>query len=279
LYGGILLLSDEFKRFWAGFEISVAIFLYFFTLWVIAPHAGESWANVSIVVIMIFASVYVIAVSPFIHKDTLADRGLGNWCSCFIRQDNLRKATVQFGVVTLAGAALLVMLSLWLDTEALSKINWLAVRDRFLFYLPFALVQNFFFYGFIFQRMLTIIPRPMQSEMLSGKLGDNEQDIVRHRLAIAVLMGIIFSACHFPNFSMMLICFAAGIFWTRIFYLTPNILMLVMSHALLGTILSRITCLYTRVGPFYANNDRYVFITVFSGIKELFTGLLKIAVQ
>jgi hypothetical protein len=279
LYGGILLLSDEFKRFWAGFEISVAIFLYFFTLWVIAPHAGESWANVSIVVIMIFASVYVIAVSPFIHKDTLADRGLGNWCSCFIRQDNLRKATVQFGVVTLAGAALLVMLSLWLDTEALSKINWLAVRDRFLFYLPFALVQNFFFYGFIFQRMLTIIPRPMQSEMLSGTLGDNEQDIVRHRLAIAVLMGIIFSACHFPNFSMMLICFAAGIFWTRIFYLTPNILMLVMSHALLGTILSRITCLYTRVGPFYANNDRYVFITVFSGIKELFTGLLKIAVQ
>jgi len=33
----------------------------------------------------------------------------------------------------------------------------------------------------------------------TGTPGD-AQDIARHRLTIAILMGIIFSACHFPQF-------------------------------------------------------------------------------
>jgi hypothetical protein len=274
-----LLLSNEIKRSWACFEISTALFFYFFTLWVIAPHAGESWANVAFVVILIFAAVYVLAISPCIHSDSRAARGLGDWCSCFIRRDNLRKTTVQFGVVTLIGSVLLLMLALLLDAGALSRISLLAILDRLLFYLPFALFQDLFFYGFIFQRMLTLIPKPMPSDMMSGPFGNTAQDIVRHRLTIAVLMGLIFSACHIPNFVMMLICFVAGIFWTRIFYVTPNMMGLVICHALLGTMLSRVACLYTRVGPFYAYNDRYVFVTVFIGIKEWFAGLLKIAFQ
>lgn len=275
----ILLLSDEFKRFWASFEITAALFLYFFTLWAIAPHAGELWANLTFLAIMVFAFIYVLALSPAIHRDTLAQRGLGNWKSCFIRVDNLPKATVQFGILTIIGSSVLVMKVLWLDSQSLFSINWLAFRDRFLFYLPFALIQDFFFYGFIFQRVVTIIPRPAPQEMSSGVSGPPERNMVRYRWATAIVMAIIFSVCHVPNSTMMLICFVAGFFWTFIFSLTPNITMVVLSHAFLGSILSRVNCLYTRVGPFYANNDRYVFMTIFNDVKEWCAGFVRIAMQ
>ena len=275
---GIVVLSDEFKRFWAVFEISAALLLYFFTLWIIAPHAGAPWANAAFVEIMVFATVYVLGVSPFIYRDSRADRGLGGWRSLFIRCDNLWRAFVQFGFITLAGTALLVMLALWLNTAALSKINWLAVLNKFLCYSPYALVQDLFFYGFIFQRMLTLIPRPAQSEVLSCRFCD-AQEIVRHRLTMVALMGIVFSACHIPNSSMMLISFVGAVVWTSVFYMTPNMLVLVLCHAFLGTVVSRIAFLYTRIGPFYAHNDRYVFITVFAGIREWFTTLVKLTAQ
>jgi membrane protease YdiL (CAAX protease family) len=126
--------------------------------------------------------------------------------------------------------------------------------------------------------MLTLFPRPEESDMSAGSFGGT-RDAARHRLIIALLMGIIFGACHAPNPTMMLICLVAGVFWTRIFYMTPNMLTLVLSHALLGTTISRVVCLYTRVGPFYANNDRYVFVTVLAGIQQWLAGLVKVVAR
>ena len=270
----MMLLPGELNKFCAGLEITAALFFYFFTMWVIAPHAGEPWANGVFVAIIGIAAVYVFAVSPVIHRDTRAARGLGVWRSFFIRRDNLRRASIHFGFMTLAGIAVFVMLALWLNAGFFSRINWTAVRVRFLSYLPYALLQDLFFYGFIFQRMLTILPRPAST----GTPGD-AQDIARHRLTIAILMGIIFSACHFPNSAMMLISLVGGILWTRIFYMTPNMLALVLCHAFLGTTVSKVVCFYTRVGPFYANNDRYVFVTVLAGIQQWFAGLVKVVAR
>jgi hypothetical protein len=270
----MMLLPDGFNKFCAGLEVTAALFFYFFTMWVVAPHAGEPWANGAFTAIIAIGAVYVFAVSPFIHKDTRAARGLGVWRSFFIRRDNLRRASIQFGLMTLAGIAIFIMLGVWLNAGFFSRINWTAVRVRFLSYLPYALLQDLFFYGFIFQRMLTILPRPA----LPGTTGD-PQDLVRHRLTIAVLMGIIFSACHLPNSAMMLISLLGGILWTSIFYMTPNMLALVLCHALLGTTVSKVVCFYTRVGPFYMNNDRYVFVTVIAGIQHWFAHLIKLAAR
>jgi hypothetical protein len=262
------------KRLFAAVEINVALVMYFTTLWFVAPHAGEPWANAAFVAVMVFSGVYVLAVSPRIHRDTRGARGLGGWRSGFIRRDNLRGAIFHYGMATLVSAALMVLVVLWSDAAALSKVNRMAVWAKFVGYLPFTLVQDMFFYGFIFQRLLTLWPRPVQSEALPGSFGAAVRDGARHRLIIAGVMGVVFSACHVPNPPMMLLCFAAGVIWTSIFYATPNMLMLVVCHALLGTMISRVAFVYTRIGPFYANNDRYVFITVFGGIRELFAGLV-----
>jgi hypothetical protein len=257
------------KRFFAAVEIVVALGLYFLTLWYVAPHAGEPWANGAFVAVLLFAVVYVLAVSPAIHRDTRTARGLSGWRSGFVRHDNLPGAAVLFGIVTLVSAVLIVLIALWLDAAALSKVNRLAVRAKFLGYLPFTLVQDMFFYGFVFQRLLTVCPRPAQSQGLPGPTGVAAREVTRHRLLIAGVMGVVFSACHIPNPQMMLICLAAGVIWTSAFYVTPNMLLLVVCHSLLGTMISQVAFLYTRIGPFYANNDRYVFVTVFGGIKEL----------
>ncbi len=262
------------KRFFAAIEISIALLLYFIILWYVAPHAGEPWANGAFFAVIVFAAVYMLAVSPLIHRDSRAARGLGWWRSGFILRDNLRSATFQFGMVTLVGAALMVLVVLWSDAAALTKVNRMAVWAKFLGYLPFTVIQDMFFYGFVFQRLLTVCPRPARLEGLPVTIDVAARDLARHRLIIAGVMGIVFSACHLPNPQMMLICFAAGVIWTSIFYATPNMLMLVVCHSLLGTMISQVAFLYTRIGPFYANNDRYVFVTVFRGIKELFAGLV-----
>jgi len=176
------------KRFFAAVEIVVALGLYFVTLWRVAPHAGEPWANGAFVAVMLFAVVYVLAVSPFIHRDTRTDRGLGGWRSGFVRHDNLRGAAVLFGIVTLVSAILIVLIALWLDASALSKVNRLTVWAKFLGYVPFTLVQDMFFYGFVFQRLLTVCPRPAQSEGLPGTIGAAARNDARHRLIIAGVM-------------------------------------------------------------------------------------------
>jgi hypothetical protein len=63
------------------------------------------------------------------------------------------------------------------------------------------------------------------------------------------------------------LCF--GFWLTWIYYAYPNLVLAVLTHAWLGTLLQRVTGLYTRIGPFYLNPERYIFREVFPFVRTL----------
>jgi len=74
----VFFLPVRLNKFCAGLEITAALFFYFFTMWVIAPHAGGPWRNGVFVAIIGIAAAHVFCRSPVIHRDTRA-AAVGVW--------------------------------------------------------------------------------------------------------------------------------------------------------------------------------------------------------
>jgi len=92
-------------------------------------------------------------------------------------------------------------------------------------------------------------------------------------LTVAVLNGIAFSVCHAPNPAMMGLTLVAGIGWSWIYRARPNLWLLSLSHAILGTIVHRVLLLNTRVGPFYERPELHMLQSAIPGLRQLFGNL------
>lgn len=68
---------------------------------------------------------------------------------------------------------------------------------------------------------------------------------------------------------MMGFALLAGVMWSWVYYMTPNLILVAASHAILGTILRRIVVLNMRVGPFYWQRDIYIFREIFPILARL----------
>ncbi|MDX1642463.1 MAG: CPBP family glutamic-type intramembrane protease, partial [Balneolaceae bacterium] len=125
-------------------------------------------------------------------------------------------------------------------------------------YLFFGTVQSIVFFGFILTRLRIIVTQYLGSDVQ-----------FQHKLFVVVLTATLFSLFHIPNVALMACTFFAGICWAWIFYKRPNILLMGISHAILGTILHQVVQLHMRIGPFYENSDLYVLREVIPGLKKL----------
>lgn len=115
-----------------------------------------------------------------------------------------------------------------------------------------------FFFGFILTRLREIVAN------ITGPY-----QILLHRLTVVVLTSVIFSLVHTPNVPLMICTLFTGLIWAWVFYQQPNILLLGLSHAVLGTILHRVVQMHMRVGPFYDNPDLYIIREVIPGLRQL----------
>jgi hypothetical protein len=90
--------------------------------------------------------------------------------------------------------------------------NW-HILVAFLFYLPWALLQQFLFQFYLLGRLLTLLPASMA----------------------VIATGMAYSFVHLPEVGVALATAPAGIFWTFLYYRDRLLLPLGLSHALLAS--------------------------------------------
>ncbi len=242
---------------WGLIEILIVTLLFFIGLWVLGPMiATDRVPSVIFYLIVAAGAIHVLWYSPSkLHHDPPEARGFGDFVPGYQGDGSFKHAWRVYALYTVIAAVMLVILAGWLDLVSLKELNWAALWIKLVGYVALGMVQAVFFFGFIQRRVHAIIP-------VSGGF----RAFPLHRFSVAILTSAIFASYHLPNAMLIGFAFFSGCCWSWIFYKKPNILLLGISHALLGTILHRVVQLPMRIGPFYENPDLYILRTVFPGL-------------
>ena len=245
---------------WGLIEITALAAMLLFGLWILGPLLADHVVPVAAYWLFVAGGgIAILWVSPvLLHADPPALRGWGRRRGDTPDPGSFRNAWRVYAAFTLVAATLLVSFAVLTDPTLTVRISWIALGMKFLGYLVFGVVQAFVFFGFVLTRVRTIIPMPSRPTSRW-----------RHRLAVAAVTAVVFAGLHLPNQPLAALALAAGFCWAWIFYQRPNVLLLGISHAVLGTILHRVVQLYMRIGPFHSEVDGYVLRTVVPGLTEL----------
>lgn len=250
--------------YWGILEIGLFIAGSYLIIWVFGPYIGSEPAlEVLFLLLSILGTILVLWISPvFLHHIKPADWGI----DFFGSQDNnpgaLKNAWPPYAAFTLFGATVLILYTVFFKPEAMETINFKAIAVKLAGYFLYGAIQAAIFFGFFLTRIRAIVAmftRPDQALL--------------HRILVVFLTSVIFSAFHTPNFPLMACTFFTGLFWAWIFYQRPNLLLLGLSHAILGTILHRVVQMHMRVGPFYDNPDLYILREIVPGLRQLIGNL------
>jgi membrane protease YdiL (CAAX protease family) len=245
---------------WNGLEMLALAAVFYTGMWFVGPHVQDhKAARLFILVLVPVAGAHIIWFSPMVlHRDPPELRGWGRRTSEHALAGSWRRAWRPYALLTATMAAVLLVFALVLRPAGFANLNWRAAALKFLLYIPYGTAQSIVFFGFIQARMASLIPYP------STALAEE-----RHRLLVTVSTAALFSLTHLPNLPLMSFALVAGMSWSWLFRKAPNIVLLGLSHATLGTILHRVVELPMRVGPFYAEPDRYIMRNAIPGLKAL----------
>ena len=243
----------------SGAEIGGSIVLYVFGMWVAGPRIvarpelGLAWWA-----FVLFAGWWLLWASPVrIHQDPPAVRGWGERGRKRTDTGRLSAAWPAYAAFTAAGALLLIAVALARDPSALARVSPETFAIRLFGYSLFGPVQALIFFSFLGTRLRDVLRIAFAVEGRS------------YWAASTVLTALLFSLAHFPNPALMPITLVVGIGWALLFQARANILLLGLSHALLGTMLHQVLAVYMRIGPFYAEPDQYLLRTVVPGLADL----------
>lgn len=245
------------RRTAAAFELAWLALLFAICMWWIGPRVAEGgWIVALYWALVLLAGAEILYLSPRRHHDPAALRG---WPSG--GPGAFSQAWPVYAGFTAAAAILLLLAVLIVDPARLGRVSWDAFAIKFVGYLVFGFLQSLIFFGFVLTRLRSLIP-----------YGRDPGAEPRHRLQVAAATAAIFTLIHLPNLPLMAVALAGGFGWALIFYRRPNLLLLGLSHAVLGTILHRIVQLNMRIGPFYADPDRYILRAVIPWLNDLIGG-------
>ncbi|MHA1267049.1 MAG: CPBP family intramembrane glutamic endopeptidase [Candidatus Helarchaeota archaeon] len=236
---------EKNQSFWQtrkahALDIIIVTIAYFYIILVVAPFEQIFPILLSAYIIGGILILYIFFISQLLHKDTLAERGMGSWKTLFIRTDNLKKSAKEvllvlssimvgvifllaliFGTITTpecGGFSQWLVEQGWLQEENLF-IDFIA---QFIYYIGWGLAQQILFLSFIHVRLRKVFPRTDR----------------RNRILISLLTGGIFGSYHLFNFPLVAFTFISGTCWAWYFYETPNLLTVSISHGLGGTLSS-----------------------------------------
>jgi membrane protease YdiL (CAAX protease family) len=207
--------------------------------------------------------IHFVFVSPWLHGDSLKARGLGPAATAFVRTDNLGKAILRYGALSLGASALLIIGGLIHNPAMFEAVVWYSVAVKFIHYLFSATIQDALFFAFFLQRITGIV---------EGSANTRSSDLKRRALASGG-GAFLFCIYHFPNPAIMAISLTFGgmMFWC--YYRHPNLVAVVIAHAFTGTVMHRILQVPMRVGPFYKDPDGYIIRELFPIVGKLIGGL------
>lgn len=222
-------------------EVSVSIVAYMVIAWFFIPRFILQISRLLpfVYVSLAIVTLYILFISPKLHKETLSDRGIGTYRTFFIRTDNFFPSVYYYALLTLLALPVFIV-TYWLKCfvngyEIEANGFWI----KLFFYLFSATAQDIFFFSFLMLRIDYILAHWLRGHRL--------------KYTTLVLFAVLFALSHLPNPSLMLMsgifAFVAG--W--IFYDTNkrNLLLIVLMHASLGTILHRVYRLNMKIGVFY----------------------------
>ena len=251
-------IDRPIPRLISAMELLLITVGYFTVVWLIAPKLETNGLIPFTKVLLIAFFLYVSFFSPTcIHKDSLIDRGMGDWRTLFVRTDNIVSAYKYYLVLTLVGAGAIVSTA-WLHNPQLaSTFSWQAWWLKLCLNFFNALGQDLLFLSFIMPRIKEICPFKPVSKAFGG--------LCLRQNAIIVSLGctILFTLFHLPNWPLMIVVFISGFAIAIIFFYRPNLFLAVLTHAILGTLLHRVIEMHMRIGPFYWESDKYVYRTLF----------------
>lgn len=229
-------------------------------IWILGPHIAQRGALIPLYWVMVLiGGFYLLWLSPLrLNRDTPAQRG---WAFPRERWDGpgqWRQAWPWYAGVTAVVGIGIIAVGWWRDPAVFSRIDPVTFTIRLAGYLFYGTGQVLIFFGFIHTRWRRAIPVP------AGRHGAQQ-----HQLMVAIGTTLVFAGIHFPNWPLMGFTAFAGLVWSWLFYWRPNIWLLGMCHALLGTLLHQFIRIIMRIGPFYDDPSGYVMRNVVPGLADL----------
>lgn len=241
---------------WGLVEIAALSATFLVILWVIGPRVAVDpaalaayWLGVAV------WAVVIVWLSPFLHRDPPELRGWGrSW-----RQGAPGAAGAAWRPylwTTLLGAVGLMTAVAIRDPGFVGHTRWWSVLHKLAIYLVYGPFQALVFFGYIQTRM-----RTAAGAIMAGGAA--------MRVLVCALTAGLFALAHAPNWPLTGLALVSGLVWSWLFYARPNVLLLGVSHAVLGTITYSILGLYTRIGPFYAHPEGRIIRSAIPGLKAL----------
>lgn len=187
-----------------------------FSLWLVVLVFRS---NIYVVVpLVLFIANWVLFVSPRLHNDSLAERGLGDKRTLYlVRLDTLKQAA-RYSVFLFSAVLLILIPAGVLFHTYVSNVPYPSLEEillTWLRYIPWAYLQQLLFLSFYAVRFKKL------------NLPDN---------LVILLTSIVFGLHHIPNWALVLATFVIEILLTYCFLKAPNIFMYSIVHGLGGTL-------------------------------------------
>ncbi len=237
------------KRSIITLELFICIITYWFTTWVLIPYSIISVIYLSITLILLVSvAFYYLYISPsIIHQDLLKERGMGNVKHLFIRTDNFTHVG-KFVLVPLLIICGSILFAAWYKkSNFFIEPDWYTLLLKLFFYFFSALIQDIFFFSFLLIRLKEFIVI--------------KSNLLKH-VVVVFIFSLFFSLFHLPNLPLMILTFIFAFWLGYIFYKTPNLYIVIIVHALLGTLLHRVYELHMKIGIFYGTEKHIIRYTI-----------------
>ncbi|TVQ04649.1 MAG: CPBP family intramembrane metalloprotease [Balneolaceae bacterium] len=257
------MMKRPIHLLWGFAEVFIVFGLFQFFIWYIGPKIAGSVTLVAVSwLYWIMLGFYVAWFSPIVLHG-LSKKDIG-WVSLADKSHfaSAVNAWKPYVAVTSIGVLTLIGLTLSSNPAAFETINMKGLAIKGGGYIFSGIIQATIFFGFILIRFKAAIGSLIQEKSPAAVM-----------LSTILLTSIVFSVFHYPNPELMFFTFSAGLCWSLLFYLYPNILLMGLSHAILGTMLHQFVQLYMRIGPFYDNPDLYIVREIVPGLKQLIGNL------
>lgn len=252
--------DDSLWSHWIVWGEVLVLILALVPAWYFENREVSRTAGAVIVCSFLLLALYFAVVSPWlIHRDNLASLGLGPWGQLTIRKDNLQASVVEYGRISLALGIAILFAALLRGNEHLRTFSIEQTVTKFLAYLVSASVQDYLAFAWGTRRIGDLY-RAVRLLAVRADRGPHRalsRNLTRqHELAtvrITVATALVFALGHLPNLPLMLVALVWASLIVPAWRRTPNLWVLVVCHATLGTLLHRVLGLNMRVGPGYLN--------------------------
>lgn len=242
---------------WGLAEIAALSVTFLVILWGFGPRVGsDRLALAAYWVCVAFWAAVILWLSPIVlHRDPPELRGWGR-ARGSDAPGAARNAWPAYLAVTTLGAAALMAAVAIRDPGFAAHTRWPDVVHKLAIYLVYGPFQALVFFGYLQTRLRTAMAAAAPAGLAT-------------RVLVCTSAAGLFAAAHAPNWPLAGLALISGLAWAWLFYARPNVLLLGVSHAVLGTITYSILGLYTRIGPFYAHPEGRIIVNAIPGLKAL----------